>query len=59
MPTSAVNADLYLLGKCPLGYLAIDGRLGEACAMQDGVEADDAVWLGHGLASTRRLILAP
>src|SRR5206468_611388 len=56
-PTSAVDADPQLGGERALGDLAVDGGPGQAGPRENGFEADDTVWCGHGCAGSCRLFL--
>jgi hypothetical protein len=52
-----MDADPDLGWECALVDLAIDGGAGQPGAGQDGLEADDPVWLGHGCAASCWLLL--
>jgi hypothetical protein len=47
-PAGTVDADLELGRERALGDLAVEGGPGEAGSGEDGLEADDTVWLVHG-----------
>lgn len=51
LPAAAADAELDLLRKRAFFHFAVDGRTGQAGAVEDGLEADDAVWFGHGRVS--------
>lgn len=52
-----MHADPELGGECTLGDLAIDGGPGQAGSVEDCVQADDTVWLGHGMSGSCWLFL--
>lgn len=58
-PTRAIGADWHLRRESAFLDLAIDGRAGQAGAVEDGFEADDAVWFGHSLGSIRCALMTP
>ena len=47
-PTGSVDADSDLGGERSLSDLSIDGGAGQARPGEDGIQADDTVWCGHG-----------
>ena len=49
VPSRAVNADGDLPRKRALAYLSIEGRAAKPRACQHGLQADDAVEVGHRL----------
>ncbi len=51
LPAAAADAELDLLRKRAFVHFAINSRTGQAGAVEDGLEADDAVWFGHGRVS--------
>lgn len=51
LPAGSADTKLDLLRKCAFVHFAINGRTGQAGAVEDGLKADDAVWFGHGLCS--------
>src|SRR5271166_4056588 len=56
-PAGAVDADPDLGRERTLGDLAIDSGPGQAGPGEDGVQADDTVWCGHGCAGSCQLSL--
>jgi len=48
-PASTVDADPELGGERALGDLAVNGRPGQPAPGEDGFQADDTLWRGHGL----------
>jgi hypothetical protein len=51
LPSRAIDAQLDLPRKGAFLHLSIDGRAGQAGAVEDCFEPDDAVWFGHCLGS--------
>ena len=51
LPSRAVDADFELGRERALSDLAVDGGPGQAGSGKDGVQADDAIWCGHGSAA--------
>lgn len=51
LPAGAADPKFDLLWERAFVHFAIDGRAGQAGAVEDGFEPDDAVWFGHGLGS--------
>ena len=58
-PTRAVCAYRHLRREGAFLDLAIDGRAGQAGAVEDGLKPDDAVWFGHSLGSIGCVLLTP
>ena len=58
-PTRAIGAYRHLRREGAFFDLAIDGRAGQAGAVEDGFEADDAVWFGHSLGSIGCALMTP
>jgi hypothetical protein len=58
-PTRAIGADRHLRRESAFLDLAIDGRAGQAGAVEDGLKPDDAVWFGHSLGSIDCALLTP
>ena len=58
-PARAIGADRHLRRESAFLDLAIDGRAGQAGAVEDGFEPDDAVWFGHGLGSIGCALMTP
>lgn len=50
-PASTIDTDPQLRRECSLSDFAIDGRAGQAGPVEDSSEADDTVWVRHGLSS--------
>lgn len=50
-PAGAADAKLDLLRERAFVHFAIDSRTGQAGAVKDSFEPDDAVWFGHGRVS--------
>lgn len=57
MPACAVDTNLDLAWEGAFGDLAIDGGPGQTGAGQDGFQADDPVWFGHGHVASCWLFL--
>lgn len=51
MPAGSVGADLELSREGAFGDLAVDGGAGQSGPGEDSFQADDTVWLAHGLAA--------
>jgi hypothetical protein len=51
LPSRAIDAQLDLWREGAFFDFPIDGRPGQAGAVEDGLEADDAVWFGHSRCS--------
>lgn len=51
-PARSIGADRYLARESAFLHFAIDGRAGQAGAVEDGFKPDDAVWFGHSLGSS-------
>ena len=58
-PTCAIGAYRHLRRESAFLDLAIDGRAGQAGAVEDGFEADDTVWFGHSLGSIGCALMTP
>ena len=58
-PARAIGADRHLRRESAFLDLAIDGRAGQAGAVEDGFEPDDAVWFGHSLGSIGCALMTP
>jgi len=56
-PASAVDADPDLGRERTLGDLSVYGGPGQAGPAENGFQADDTVWFGHGCAASCRLFL--
>lgn len=50
-PTCAIGAYRHLRRESTFLDFAIDGRAGQAAAVEDGFEPYDAIWFGHSLGS--------
>ena len=51
-----MDADSDLGWECALGDLAVDGGPGPPGPGEDGLEADDPIWLGHGCVGSGWLL---
>ena len=58
-PARAIGADRHLRRESSFLDLAIDGRAGQAGAVEDGLKPDDAVWFGHSLGSIGCALMTP
>jgi hypothetical protein len=58
-PARAIGADRHLRRESAFFDLAIDGRAGQAGAVEDGLKPDDAVWFGHSRGSIGCALLTP
>ena len=58
-PARAIGADRHLRRESAFLDLAIDGRAGQAGAVEDGLKADDAVWFGHSRGSIGCALMTP
>jgi hypothetical protein len=58
-PARAICAYRHLWRESAFLDFAIDGRAGQAGAVEDGFEPDDAVWFGHSLASICCALMTP
>jgi antitoxin HigA-1 len=58
-PTRAICAYRHLRRERAFLDLPIDGRAGQAGAVEDGFKPDDAVWLGHSLGSIGCALMTP
>ncbi len=56
-PASAIDADFDLGGERALGDLAVDGGPRQPSPCENGFQADDTIWFGHGRAASCRLFL--
>src|SRR4051812_8740512 len=56
-PAGAMDADPDLGRECALGDLAVDGGPGQPGPGEDGLEADDPIWLWHGFVGSGCLLL--
>lgn len=50
-PTCAADAQFNSWRKCTFLHFAIDSRAGEAGAVENGLEANDAIWFRHRYGS--------
>jgi hypothetical protein len=58
-PARAIGAYRHLRREGAFLDLAIDGRAGQAGAVEDGLKPDDAVWFGHSLGSIGCALMTP
>jgi hypothetical protein len=58
-PACAIGADRHLRREGAFLDLAINGRAGQAGAVEDGLKPDDAVWFGHNLSSIGCALMTP
>jgi hypothetical protein len=58
-PTCAIGAYRHLRRESAFLDFAIDGRAGQAGAVEDGLKLDDAVWFGHSLGSIGCALMTP
>lgn len=58
-PARAICANRHLWRESAFLDFAIDGRAGQAGAVEDGFEADDAVRFGHSLGSIGCALMTP
>jgi hypothetical protein len=58
-PTRSIGAYRHLRREGAFLDLAIDGRAGQAGAVEDGLKANDAVWFGLSLGSIGCALLTP
>jgi hypothetical protein len=58
-PTRAICAYRHLRRESAFLDLPINGRAGQAGAVEDGLKADDAVWFGHSRGSIGCALMTP
>lgn len=58
-PARAIGAYWHLRRESAFLDFAIDGRAGQAGAVEDGLKPDDAVWFGHSLGSIGCALMTP
>ena len=58
-PTRAICAYRHLRRESAFLDLPIDGRTGQAGAVEDGLKADDAVWFSHSRGSIGCALMTP
>jgi hypothetical protein len=58
-PARAIGAYRHLRRESAILDFPIDGRAGQAGAVEDGLKPDDAVWFGHSLGSIDCALMTP